>query len=298
MSFSLSFRVQVVGSRPRRCTVSFLRLCDNDPLISTLKDVFDCQPIGVPDERIVPMTVIASDGSKSHFRGALADLLIGTPTLDVPVSMSDMANLKIKRSNGVKIDLGLKILDGFLSGFRLPSAGIRAKFEGALAVSFAFKEVRRQYVDVNVLGRKLALHKLHIGNPAAAIFGTGGFDFLVLDSVIQSRDFEMTVEKATSADFSVDIPVIQAIVQTTNVGMSVTSSTKLGISFNGPKHLTFAFACVRLFVDASGAITAMPPADKVPALKGYLASSRNMVVHYTPDRVLLSPDPSLLSFDP
>jgi hypothetical protein len=288
----------MLSQAEQEAPVSFLRLCDNDPLISTLRDVFDCQPISVPDERIVPMTVVASDGSQSRFRGALASLLVGTPTLDVLVSISDMANLTIKRSNGVKIDLGLKILEGFLNGFGLPSAGIKAKFVGALAVSFAFKEVRRQYIDVNVLGRRLALRKLNVENPAAAIFGAGGFEFLVVDSVIQSRDFVMTVEKAASGDFSVDIPVIQEIVQETNVGMSVTSSTKLDVSFNGPKHLTFAFACVRLFVDAGGAITAMPPADKVPALKGYLASSRNIVVHYTPDRVLLSPDPGLLSFDP
>jgi hypothetical protein len=278
--------------------MSFLRVCDNDPLISTLRDVFDCQPIRVPDERVVPMTVLASNGSQSRFRGGLAAHLAGSPTLDVPILKSDMANLTLRRSNGVKVDLGLKILDGFLSGFGLPSAGITAKFQGASEVSFAFQDVRRQYIDIGMLGRVLARHKLDLKSPAAAIFGADGFEFLVIDSIIQSRDFVITVEKSAKTDFAVDIALIQEIVQKANVGMSVASSTKLDVSFNGPKFLTFAFACVRLFLDANGAITAMPPADKVPALRGYLDSSPNLVVHYTPDRVLLNPTPGLLSFDP
>jgi len=278
--------------------MSFLRLCDDDPLLSTLRDVFDCHPIGVPDERVLPLTVVASDGSKSRFRGALSPLLVGAPVMDVPIAFADMSNLSLKRTNAIKTDLGLKILEGFLSGFGLPSAGIKASFSGATKLSFAFKEVRRQYIDVNLLGRRLATQRLDLKNPAASIFGEGGYEFLLLDSVIQSRDFMLSVESNAGARFSVDIPALQEIVQKADAGISIDGSTQKEVFFRGPKHLTFAFACVRLFVDANGTITALPPADKVPALKGYLASSPDRIIHYTPDRVLLGSIPALLTFDP
>ncbi|HET9983364.1 MAG TPA: hypothetical protein VFQ38_07245 [Longimicrobiales bacterium] len=105
-----------------------LPLCSNDPLVKTLQDVFGANIVRVPEERIRPVVVLASDGKKTSFRGELAPLLVGGAPIDVPVAESQMASVSGKRSKSVDLGLGLKILGGFLQALGVPSAGIGAQF--------------------------------------------------------------------------------------------------------------------------------------------------------------------------
>src|SRR5262245_25223330 len=128
--------------------MAFLKLCD-DKLVTTLRDVFNANIVRVPEERVRPLTVIASRDGRSDFRGALALLLKNGQPLSVQMQNSRVADVSGKRSRLISLDLGLQILEGFLKGFGVPSAGLATKFSGASAVSFTFKDVNRAYVDSN-----------------------------------------------------------------------------------------------------------------------------------------------------
>jgi hypothetical protein len=279
--------------------MAFLDLCDKDPLVTTLSEVFGANIVRVPEERIQPLSVIASDGSRSSFRGALGPLLVGTP-IQVTSGTSQMADLSGKRSRSVNLQLGLQILQGFLSGFGIPSAGIGAKLQGASEVSFTFKNVTRTYVDPNVLGSALAGRALDRKNPAAAIFlQDGTYTCLVIDSVIASSDFAINVDKKRDESFNLDVPVIQNLVSQAKAGVQVTTTSGLDLIFQGSKSLAFAFTCVRLYLDAHGVITSLPPEASVPALAKRLQELQrsDQVLRYTPDRIQLRSRPGLLSWD-
>src|SRR6266576_3515499 len=101
-----------------------LQLCD-DPLIKTLRQVFGANIVKIPEERIQPLSTIVKNGSSLFYQGNLAPLLTqDVPELAaVPVKIARMSDVSGKRSRNVSIEIGFEILDGFLRGFGIPSAG-------------------------------------------------------------------------------------------------------------------------------------------------------------------------------
>jgi len=247
--------------------MALLKLCDGDPIVKTLMEVFNASIVRVPETRVQPMSVVAAKDSKSSFRGRLAPLLLEDDVLEVPEAKSQMTNIKGKRTKSVKTDVGLKILEGFLTGFGLPGATIGAQFAGASEVTFAFNDVVRTFVDTGVLGRQLIGKHVNKENPAAAIFfGEDSYEFLVLDSVIGSSDFTIAVSKSNDKAFKLDLPAIQNVVKEANVGVSVSTTTNYDLTFKGPEHLTFAFSAVRFHLTKDGTVDAMPPGGSIHSL--------------------------------
>lgn len=219
---------------------------------------------------------------------------------DIEIGKSKMAIISGKRSQRVKLKLGLQILEGFLKGFGIPSAGILLKFKGASEVSFSFEDVERKYIDIGFLGKILTNRVIDRQNPAAAIFFEDGVcDFLVIDSVITSSDFSISVDRTKSHDFKIDVPAIQNILGEMSLGVEVSTISGYDLLFKGNKHLAFAFSCVRFNLEQNGKISSMPPADDIVPLSMAYRSlpSAHPKVLYSPDRVLLSEKPALLSWD-
>jgi hypothetical protein len=279
--------------------MALLGLCPDDPLVQTLRDAFGANILRVPDERLRPLTVLASDGRTTSIRGALAPLLFDAAPLAVDVYHAAAASLSGRHTRNVKLDLGLTILSGFLQPMGVAPAGIAAHFGDASELSFSFPDVRRSFVDVNELGHVLAGREVDVGNPAAAIFVEGDYTFLVVDSVLTSRDFDIRVEATNGAGFGLDLPGIQEVVAAASGTVTVEAASGRALRFRGKHDLAFAFTCVRLYLGPDGVIASMPPADEVPSLqaKGYRFGAPEHLVHYTPDRILLSVGPGMIELE-
>jgi hypothetical protein len=242
-----------------------LKLCPDDPLVASLREVFGQNVVRVPEERYRPLTVLAGRDRRLEFRGELAPLLTGEP-LSVPSGLladSRMANLTGKRSRAVQLSLGLKILEGFLGGFGVPSASISAAFAGASEVAFRFDDIVRSWADINAVGALLRGRRVDPANPAARVFlRRKPHAFLVLDSVVTSTDFTISVEKAASADFSLDVPTIEAALGEARGAVKVTSRSARELTFRGDRRLAFAFGCVRIRLGPGGSIEGLEPDDR------------------------------------
>lgn len=238
-------------------------LCEGDDIVDTLRGVFNANIVRVPERQVQPTKVLASRDGKTAFRGDLGAHLAGPVPEELGelnVATSRMANLSGKRSRKVNAEVGLQILDGFLSGFGIPSAGVSAKFGNAKEVSFSFGDVARRTIDVGVLGRALEGKSLDEDNPATAIFfGDKPWHPIIIDSVIGSSDFSISVDRAKSGEIKLDVPAIQQLIADANVGVQVEAAASTQITFKGKDRLTFAFTAVRVFIDADGRITALPP---------------------------------------
>jgi len=283
--------------------MGFIGLCEGDDIVTTLREVFGQNIIRVPEERYRPLTVLAARDGKTSFRGSFPPLVLGNPPLEFDPSLfaqSRMSNISGKRTSSVDLDLGLNVLDGLLGGFGVPSVNIKPKFDGAKKVSYTFGDVYRLWVDINSVGRMLKGRSLDKEDPAAAIFfGNGAYSLLVLDSVITSSDFTISVDRVSKADFKLDIPAIKKIVGDLEVGVSVSSSTGLDLTFKGPQQLAFAFSCVRFALSETGVISQLVPDAEAVTLYGMRATiAKEHSVQYAPDRVLLSPGAAMIEIDP
>jgi hypothetical protein len=277
--------------------MSFLGLCSGDPVVDTLREVFGANIVRVPEERIKPLVVLGSHGKRTSFRGRTIGLLLkGTPSVDIPVSESTMSAVSGKRSNSVDIKFGLSVLSSVLEGFNLPATGIEEKFQGATEVSFSFSDVARQFIDKGELGLALKGCALDRLQPAAAIFfGEDPWDCLLIDSTIASSDFNIEVHKASSNDFKLDVGAIQAIVDKAGVGVKVSATSKSSVTFKGPKRLSFAFSCVRLFVNEGGRIQLLEEDSLKRQLQA--AGGATMVEQIVPPRVLITQEPAMIDVE-
>jgi hypothetical protein len=285
--------------------MGFLGMCEDDPVREALKGVFrNATLVSVPEERIAPLLMVTARKGKFALIGMVSDAVTGDPLAIPPdfIRPSRMPDLSGKKSRSVNVDLGLKIMEGFLRGFGISAPQITAKFEGAREVSFSFGNVVNYYVSNVQLGRLLEGRSIDSNNPALEMF----FDedpppLLVLNSTVTSSDFTISVEKKRTEDFQLDVPAIQQVVADLNVGVTVSTSSGLDIKFQGDKDLGFAFTAVRFYLDSDGRIVSMPPDWLIQELDHNLdeLAGPNVVVTYAPDEVSLGPpdQAALLEWD-
>ncbi|MEI7644588.1 MAG: hypothetical protein WCJ55_09950 [Chloroflexales bacterium] len=276
--------------------MSQLQLCQTDPLVALIYDLFGANMVRVPDSRIRPLSVIAQRAGHSSFRGSLLPLLTDAQALGVLPATSELTDITGRRSRRVTLDLGMHILRGFLKGFGLPSAGLASKLGDAACLSFAFPAVRRVAYDISALGWALAGRRIDRLNPAAAIvFDQPRYELLLIDSILTSSQISVIISNDGGQRLNADASALGKIFVDMGAEVSASGDSGVELALKSPQDLTFAFTCVRLFFDQDGLITAMPPDSRLHTL-GVAAESAAQV-RYSPDRVLLNDRPGLLSWD-
>ena len=240
------------------------KLCEKDELVNTLQGVFKANIIRIPEARIRPLCVIAATPAQPRFWGYLNELIEGNIlNPQSAIQESRMADVSGKRSRSINLDLGLQILQGYLSGFGLPAAGIVTQFKGAKTVSFSFQEVMRKFISPSQLGSLLKDHALDADHASNDIFFRKEAQLLVTDSIITSKDFSIQVDKANSHNFSLDVPAIEQMIGQANTNVQVASNTGLDITFKGSQALAFAFTCLVCELDAAGRISLKPSSESI-----------------------------------
>lgn len=269
-----------------------------DPLVRALRATFGANVVRVPEKRVKPLAVIAARKGRVALRGTLNPILQGRKKFDIPRSAkatSRMADLRDRQSKNVSIDLGLDIMDNFLAGFGVPTAGINAHLSGATDVAFSFHDVHREWIDVNWLGRALAGRAIDRQNPAASIyFRKPKWQLLVVDSIIVSSDFTIAVTKSKTQSFKLDIPAIQETLGNLSAKVTVDSASGKELTFRGPDRLTFAFTAVHPHIADDGSISALPPGDTSTVLAN---QAEGTVVTYGLNHVELSDQDAMIEWD-
>jgi hypothetical protein len=271
-------------------------LCSEDELVRTLRESLGANPVRVPELRIQPLCVVATRKDKVAFRGELGPMLEGSPDVDLPpwaIAESPMVDLSQRRTRSVDANVGLSILENFLSGFGIPAPGIAAQFSGAKSVDFAFRNVSRKWVDNNWLGRALSGRAIDLQNKSARIH-LKKWRLLVIDSIIRSKGITITVTEKREQSFGIDIGVIEELIGELNTDVTVSSETSTNLTISGPTPLTFAFTAVEFHLDEHGNLLSAPPAGDSVALS---ARSAGHVPTYGLDHIELSERPALIEWD-
>lgn len=242
--------------------MSIFRICPPSPddLTTTLRELFKgANIIRVPNSAIKPLSTFIVNGNYHKRMGSLINMIEGDlmDAIDA-IEEAKVANISGKQSRSIDVDFGLEILEGFLDSFGLPSIGIKEHFEGASKVSFSFKDIKQKYIEAIVLGGVLIGHKINVNNSANYPILESKADLYIIDSIITSSDFSISVDDVESEDFEFKIDKIQEVINDINSKIVVESHSKRAITFKGKEPLPFAFTAIRCHVDSGGELFLRP----------------------------------------
>ena len=223
--------------------MELLKLCLEDPLVTTLTSIFPANIIRIPESRINPLVVFSRHKREYRLLGGVNDILKNeVKDIELYLEKSSLADLSGKKSSTINFELGFKILEGYLRSFGISSAGVKNHFKGVESISFSFKKVEREYINPFKIGKILSSQEFDTNN---AMFDSKVQLFLI-DSIITSKDFSVSLEKVSSKSINLNIPAIQDYVGKINKEIKVEGTTGLEVTFKGEKSLPFAFTCLKI----------------------------------------------------
>ncbi len=264
-----------------------------DPLVMAVRKTYQANLIRMPRADVSPLCLIASNRQRSDYLGALQPLLDDGAPLGLTPRRVATSNALLEKSQSVNIDVGLKLLSGFLPAWGVPSAEIGTTFQSASKVTFRFSNVFRSFVDSTELSSAIEGRHVRISSPLMANFtGPHALGFYVIDATITSREFTMRVEHAQKSDFKLDVPAIQEIVEKAHSNLTVASKDASEVTFKGDLDMPFAFSCLQFILDNRGRISAINLHESIPSFGFNFGSALS-----SSTRVLLSDEPGLLEFE-
>ncbi|WP_128547034.1 gasdermin [Larkinella soli] len=230
------------------------RLCRNDTT-HWLRQTFGATPLRIPEARVKPLVVVARRKDNIQFRGELKYLL-DKPDWTFSLSEDPVSSASLDRTRKVDAEIGLELLQGFLKGLNAGTAPVHAALKNLKTLSFSFRNVRRRYADLNLLGQALAGVHIDMNHPSMGIFqGEDAHEMLLVSDVIVSNLIALNDESGGEAGLSAGLPEWTEYLAKAKTDLKRVSSEKSSILFEGEDYLTFAFSCVRLQADpATGAI--------------------------------------------
>lgn len=218
-----------------------------DKLLKSLIKIYHATPLLVPDSGTKPLNIVARRGSKTKNRGDLGGILVNADAVLPKFKRSEQAGISFSETNEMKVDFGLKILDGFFKGFNLSMNPLKSVIDSNSTMTFEFKNVKREYVDINLLGRHLKECKLDLNNSAIHPFirEKRPMDMYLINSILKSNEFTVNITKSSTSTNSVEVPILEKI---TDVGVTVeTKGDKTySMTFKSKHYLTFAFSSVEI----------------------------------------------------
>jgi hypothetical protein len=218
--------------------------------------------VRLPKSDISPLLMLARDGRVLDRFGALDSVLVGDGTVPLPPIAIDLpaANITGRSSSTVKLGLGLSVLGNIIAAMGGSSLGLETAYRRASSVSFEFRDVLEDRVEVAALDRYLSSadlnsHTTHAGRMLESD------DLFVITSVLKTDKIAVRARDAADVAVSLEVPLVQEIVGGT-VSVSAVGGHSDLLTYAGPGRLVFGFQAVRLHYD-HGVYRAIVPATDV-----------------------------------
>lgn len=235
-----------------------LRICRNNTT-DLLRDTFHATPVTPPESTIRPLFVLSRLDDKVSRRGDLKFLFPKKyhKSLNLEFNRNWVADTALQRTQKVNMDLGVQIMGALLQGFQIDTAPVTAALHGAREISFSFTNIERVSVDVNELGAVLSGKHLDLENASAKIFlGTDASEMLLITDVLSSNMMAVNAESTSGQTTKINLDALEAAIASAQLNVRVKKHQESSIIFQGETPLTFAFTCIRVYVDGqTGALT-------------------------------------------
>lgn len=217
----------------------------------------------LPKSDIAPLQLLSPAGRGTFDRfGQLDTVLVGDGSVGLPTVQTDLpaANIAGRSSSGLKLGIGLSVLGNIVAAMGGSPLGLEAAYQKAATVSFEFREVYEDRVQVAALDRYVAAADLDPYSRSAGQLLSAS-DLLVVTSTLKTATIAVRASDRGDATLALDAPEIQGIVGA-GVTVSRSDSDTTMLSYSGPTALVFGFQAVRLHYD-DGFYRAIEPAGGI-----------------------------------
>ncbi|HEU0296580.1 MAG TPA: hypothetical protein VFR47_27840, partial [Anaerolineales bacterium] len=222
-----------------------MRICQEDPIITFIRDMFDANPLRIPDKRISPLSLIAGVGKKVRYLGSVKNYFP-----DLSIIKQTMPDLEVNKTNEAKGAIGIDLLSGIiaaLSNFSIQGTELATKIEenNSFAIRFFFPNLERHYVIPIHIAQQIARKQPKLSE-LKVIDRSSNPNFYIVDSIFACNQIgvEITQGAGLSANFTATLA---------DVGLKseITGSKGNHVVIQGKTRLAFAFSAIRVTVDES-----------------------------------------------
>lgn len=217
----------------------------------------------LPKSDITPLHLLSPAGRGTFDRfGRLDTVLAGDGSVALPPIETDLpaANVSGRSSSSLKLGLGLSVLSNIVAAMGGSPLGLETAYHRAATISFEFRDVFEDRIEVAALDRYLASADVDPYSVHAARLLSDD-ELLVVTSTLKTTTIAVRATDRADTALTLDAPVVQDIVGATVTVSSSAQDTTL-LSYSGPAVLVFGFQAVRLYYE-DGFYRAIEPAANV-----------------------------------
>jgi len=219
----------------------------DDPLVRTFLDKYNLNLLSIPREKASVGDLYVHDGKRVSTPGSVTYFL--DPPFEVPAAITgeSMADVIGQVSNSVSVNVGLGLLEGFLTAMGAGGilAKVRAGYEakGTKTLKFHFAQATRDYVDAMLVGSRLTDHRIKEGH---ALYDEG-YHYYLVTAVARSPSINIIAESDNARSVNIDVDAMR--IAAVPVGISMAKSNEGEVTFTGKKSLAFGVELYELRYD-------------------------------------------------
>jgi hypothetical protein len=219
-----------------------------DPSLIYLKN-FGYNVVRLPRTDIAPLQLFSKKKNSLEPLGDLLSLLNAGASVNLPQIKKDekMSEISGHRTGKLGLDIGLSILGNILGAMAEDKVGIDAAYKNASELTFEFKDVLGDSVEIVKLDQFLndaganpfSKHVLKMLNDD---------EVYLITSVIKSKAILVDAFKSNNGDLNLDASLISKILSP-KINATIESSNKAQVTYNGENNLVFGFKAIRLIYE-------------------------------------------------
>ncbi len=228
-----------------------MRICKNT-ITDQIRDLFDANPLKVPEARIQPLCMLEIKDQKPKYLGEFKFLVKDGLQHTIPIKTAPVSQVSDVKTKKIDFKIGFDILGNFIKAFGLDPAAVGASIKGSKKLSFSFGNVVRKYVDTLELGHILVSNDIK-GDPdnmfIEDIANNKDIKLALITDVLTSTDFSLSTYKDNTTGAEINIPLIQKYLANIDTKLTVEKVSENEVKFKGETPLTYAFTCVEINID-------------------------------------------------
>jgi hypothetical protein len=260
-----------------------------DPLVRQFLDRYKLNLLAVPRENARCGQIYLRSGTRVSSAVDVTELLDAPTSLPPQFDDERLGDLAGFLSDGVSLDVGLGLLQGFLTaiGAGAVVSEVSAGYRRADSASLRFRFTRptRDSIEPGALGSALEGRRFRHTHPLVQPDN----EYFITAAVARSRSISVVAEDRRSRTVELGAEVVAAV--NAHAGVTLESAATGEVTFEGEVPLAFGLELYELRVDADGQKLSMLPQDSRDALKAGKPAPPPPPVFVAPD------DEALLAVD-
>lgn len=231
----------------------------HDPFLSCL-EAFGYCVVRLPLADLDPLQLLLRSGADLERIGRVSALLAPGPHASLPrvARGRPTATISGRRTGELDAAVGLSLLGGVVAAMGGSQIGLDETYRSARTVTFEFRDVTEDSVEVVALDKYLA--DAHVNRMSACAGALLDADRLyATTAVIRSRSLAIEARDERGASVSLEVPALQEVAGG-RVTVSQSGGGSSAVVYTGAAPLAFGFRAVRLFYD-DGRYSAFEPLE-------------------------------------